>query len=67
MLGGKIFNIAINVLATRLGGQTVNLFFSPTWFLVLIIVFAAFVGFLTGVIPARRASNIDPLDALRYK
>jgi len=67
MLGGKVFNTVINILATRLGGQAVDLFYSPTWFSVLIIVFAAFVGLLTGIIPARRASKIDPLDALRYK
>jgi len=36
-------------------------------FVVSIIIFSAFVGFMTGFVPARRASKIDPLDALRYK
>jgi putative ABC transport system permease protein len=67
LLGGKLFNITINIIATRLGGQAVNLFYSPLWFIGLIILFAAVVGFLTGVVPARRASKIDPLDALQYK
>lgn len=67
IVGGKIFNLAINFIAARFGGEAVNLFDSPLWFIATIIIFAAVVGFITGVIPARRASKIDPLDALRYK
>ncbi len=66
-LGGRIFNFLINMVAARLGGQPVDLFYSPAWFVILIIVFAGFVGLLTGAIPAKRASKIDPLDALQYK
>lgn len=66
-IGGKIFNMLINLIASRFGGQSVNLFYSPTWFVFTIIIFAGFVGLLTGFVPARRASKIDPLDALRYK
>ncbi len=64
---GKVFNLLINLIASRMGGQSVNLFYSPSWFIGLIIVFAGFVGLMTGIIPARRASKIDPIDALRYK
>lgn len=67
LIGGHGLNIAINFLAVRLGGTSVNLFYTPNWFILLIVVFAAFVGFLTAIVPARRASQIDPLDALRYK
>lgn len=67
IVGGQGLNLAINFLAVRLGGASVNLFFTPTWFIVLIIIFGAFVGFLTALVPARRASKIDPLEALRYK
>lgn len=66
-LGGKIFNIGINLLAAHFHGESVNLFYSPLWFVLAIIAFAAVVGFMTGFVPARRASKIDPLDALRYK
>ena len=66
-LGGEIMNILINLVATRFGGQAVDLFYSPGWFITLIIGVGAFVGFFTGFLPARRASSIDPLEALRYK
>ena len=67
LLGGWGMNFAVNFLAVRLGGQAVTLFYSPPWFVGLIIIFSTLVGLVTGSIPARRASKIDPLDALRYK
>lgn len=66
-LGGLIINVLINVIATRFGGEAVSLFYSPLWFVTTVIGFGGFVGFLTGVFPARSASRIDALDALRYK
>jgi putative ABC transport system permease protein len=67
LIGGEIVNALVNFVAARFGGETVRLFFSPLWFIGVIVVFAAFVGMLTGFVPARRASKIDPLEALRYK
>jgi len=64
---GKILNMGINLVATRFGGESVNLFFNPTWFVITVIAFGAFIGFLTGIFPARKASSIDTLEALRYK
>lgn len=66
-LGGLTINILINAIATRFGGEAVSLFYSPLWFITTVIGFGAFVGFMTGVFPARKASRIDALDALRYK
>lgn len=64
---GKVFNLAINMLASSLGGQKVNLFVTPLWFIISIIAFSFFVGFFTGIYPARRAARINPLEALRYE
>lgn len=66
-LGGKLANLGLNFLARSFGGQTVNLFYSPIWFVIFIIAFSTIVGFLTGVYPSHRASKLNPLDALRYK
>ncbi len=67
MIEGEILNFFINIIATRFGGESVDLFYSPLWFIMTVTAFGAFVGFMTGVFPARKASHIDTLDALRYK
>jgi putative ABC transport system permease protein len=66
-LGAKTFNLLLNLVAKRMGGNSVNLFSFPLWFLAFILVSSTIVGFLTGIIPAKKASSTDPLDALRYK
>jgi len=67
LMGGRIFNYAINMLAGALGGEKIDLFYTPFWFILLIISFSTLVGFLTGFYPAQRAAKINVLEALRYK
>lgn len=62
-----VFNYGINALAQAFGGQALDLFQSPVWFVLTIIMFSAAVGMVTGLWPARRASRLDPLDALKYR
>ena len=62
-----IFNWGINVVAERLGGQSIDLFFTPLWFIFFIVVFSTLVGFFSGIFPARKAMKMNPLEALRYK
>jgi len=65
--GAKLINIVFNSFAVRFGGDAVQLFYTPPIFIVGIIIFGALIGFITGIFPARHASKIDALEALRYK
>lgn len=64
---GYVVNILLNFAASQFGGQSVSLFSFPVWFLLFITGFSAAVGYLTGIFPARRASLLNPLDAIRYE
>jgi len=66
-IAGKLANIGINLLAKGFGGQALQLFYTPTWFIVVILVFSTVIGFITGIYPSMRAAKLNPLDALRYK
>ena len=64
---GLAINIFLNIVAGQFGGQSVTLFSFPIPFLLFIAIFSAAVGYLTGVFPAKRASTLNPLDAIRYE
>lgn len=64
---GVAVNLLLNLVASQFGGQSVTLFSFPLWFLLFIAAFSAGVGYLTGIFPARRASTLNPLDAIRYE
>jgi ABC-type antimicrobial peptide transport system permease subunit len=66
MLGVSV-NLLLNFVASQFGGQAVGLFSFPIDFLLFIATFSAAVGYLTGIFPARRASTLNPLDAIRYE
>ncbi len=67
IVGGQIFNLVINQLAAKFGGAKTSLFVYPASFLLTIVSLSVFIGFLSGIFPARRAAAMDPLEALRYK
>ncbi len=64
---GEIANIGINILAKTFGGQSLDLFYRPLWFIAFIIIFSTVIGFITGIYPSVKASKLNPLTALRYK
>lgn len=64
---GILVNFIVNLLAQSFGGESVQLFWIPTWFVLLVMGFSAIVGFSTGLYPARRASHLNPLQALKYE
>ncbi len=65
--GQAIVSTGLAVLARQLGGVHVDIFQTPVWFVVVIVVFSTLVGFLTGILPGRRAFHLNPLVALKYK
>ncbi|MBU4339074.1 ABC transporter permease [Patescibacteria group bacterium] len=65
--GTYAVNAGVNVLAKNFGGQQVSLFYTSNSFVFFIIIFSTIVGFVTGLYPSRRASRLNPLEALRYK
>ncbi len=64
---GWVVNLLLNLAASQFGGQSVGLFAFPLGFLTFIALFSGGVGYLTGIFPARRASLLNPLDAIRYE
>ncbi len=67
LVSGELFNYGVNLLAGALGGEKIDLFYTPLWFIILILVFSVVVGIITGIYPASRAAKINCLEALRYK
>jgi len=66
-VAGKILSLVLSVLAIARGVGFVDVVHLPLWFILLILFLSLGVGFLTGIYPARRATKISPLDALRYE
>jgi ABC-type antimicrobial peptide transport system permease subunit len=60
-------NLVFNILAKRNAHETLNFVYIPYYFIVAIVIFIFFLGLVTGLMPARRASRIHALDALRYE
>jgi len=66
VVAGKIVNLYINIGASGRGvTESFDLFSTPLWAVLLIIIITVLVGFLVVYIPARRAERINPIDALR--
>ncbi len=66
-LGGKILSMAVSLLALTRGQGFLNLSYIPPFFIVFILIASFIVGLLTGLYPARRATKISALNALRYE
>lgn len=56
-------NLALNVVATKLGGKEFTLFITPLWFVGLIMLLSIGIGLFAGFWPARRASQLSPKEA----
>jgi putative ABC transport system permease protein len=61
---GVILGSAIGLLVNLVSGFPVSL---PLWSFALGLGFSASVGIISGMIPAWRASRLDPIESLRYE
>ncbi len=66
-LAGKAVSVVISLLSLTYGQGVINVAVVPLPFALLIVLVAVAVGFLTGFYPARRATKISALNALRYE
>lgn len=67
-LGGALLGVLVGVAATSPIGHAVNVSATPSWDGVLLAFASALlVGIVAGYWPARQASGLDPVEALRYE
>jgi putative ABC transport system permease protein len=64
---GKLLSVVLTALSVSKGYGVIDITFIPFLFIVLIMFLSVVVGLLTGIYPARRATKISALDALRYE
>jgi putative ABC transport system permease protein len=57
--------ISNHLAATRGVSESFSLFATPPWLILAVPAFICVVGYLVSIVPARRASKIAPVDALR--
>lgn len=67
VLLGKAVNWLVNSLAQAVGGEPNTIFYTPPEFMLVAILFSFIVSTLAGFYPAKRASKLNPIEALRYE
>lgn len=63
----SILNVIIAYFIKASGGASVILFSSPLYFYLLVFLFGIVISVLSGIYPSSKASNLNPVDALRYE
>lgn len=66
-LTGKAISMILSTVSVTKGMGVIDVTYIPLALLISIIVLSSIVGILTGIFPARRATKISALNALRYE
>ncbi len=66
-LAGKLISGIISIFAISKGIGFIDISFIPLTFILFIVVLSLLVGLITGIYPARRATKISALNAMRYE
>lgn len=66
-LAGKTVSIILSIFSITRGVGFVDISYIPFSFILLILGLSLLVGLVTGIYPARRATKISALNALRYE
>lgn len=64
---GKVIELILSIYALLNGAGTITIINMPILFAMFIIILSFFVGIVTGIYPAKRATKISALNALRYE
>lgn len=64
---GKVLGLILSVFAMFKGMGFIDVSYIPVLFVVLIVILSLLIGILTGIYPAKRATKISALNALRYE
>lgn len=64
---GEGINALMNFIASQVGGLKSDVFYTPLDFAAIVVLFSFIISTIAGIWPARRASKLNPLEALRYE
>lgn len=67
ILGNIVGILGSAVLLSAFGGSATTLQMAPVWAMVASVVFSMLIGIFFGAYPANKASQLQPIEALRYE
>ena len=67
VVAGKLLSLLLSIFSIMKGVGWIDISYVPPGFILFVLVLSFIVGVVTGIYPARRATRISALDALRYE